>query len=52
MADPLVDRCPSCGVALEGERRSVRYKGKLTVIDLVVRDDDGNETKLEHVCGD
>lgn len=50
MAD--VDRCPSCGAALEGERRSVRYKGKLTVIEVVVVDEDGEETHLEHVCGD
>lgn len=49
-----VEHCPSCGVALEGERLSTRYKGHLTILRLLVppEDADGEPVEIEHVCGD
>jgi len=48
------DRCPSCGIALGGERLSTRYKGNLTVIRVRVpgEGEDAEPVEVEHVCGD
>ena len=52
MVSVPIDHCPSCGAKLEGERRSVKYQGRLTVVRVIVVDENGEEHVQEHVCGD